>query len=57
MNNVQQGPKVERDYEAAKTRALARLRQATWEATQYLVFEEVSEYVSDVLNEVASDEP
>lgn len=41
----------------AKTRALAALRQATWEATQWLTGDEARRYVDDVLREVESDEP
>jgi len=41
----------------AKTRALAGLRQATWEATQFLSYNEVREWVEAVLREVESDEP
>lgn len=43
--------------EQMKTKALATLRQATWEATQYLTFSEVHDYVAAVLREVESDEP
>lgn len=40
-----------------ETRALAALRQATWEATQFRTVDEVREYVDGVLREVESDEP
>ncbi len=40
-----------------RTRVLSKLRQATWEATQYLTLDETLQYVTDVLREVESDEP
>jgi hypothetical protein len=46
-----------RARERAKTSACAALRQATWEATQFLTYDEVREYVDGVLREVESDEP
>jgi hypothetical protein len=52
-----QGPLVERDPVVDKTRVLARLRQATWEATQFLAYDEVAAYVAGVLREIESDEP
>lgn len=55
MGNVQAGPAWAKDPKAAKTHALAQLRQATWEATQYLSPDEVREYVEAVLREVESD--
>lgn len=41
----------------ARTHVLAELRQAVWEATQFLTYDEVEEYVSGVLEEVKGDEP
>lgn len=35
----------------------ARLRQEVWEATQFLSYDEIREYVDAVLREVESDEP
>lgn len=56
--SVSQGPaQPPVDREAAKTHALAKLGQATWEATAWLTFEEVREYVAGVLREVETDEP
>jgi uncharacterized membrane protein affecting hemolysin expression len=40
-----------------ETSAKARLRQATWEATQYMTYNEVRQYVNVVLDEVETDEP
>lgn len=37
--------------------ARAHLRQSVWEATQFMSFEEIREYVKSVLREVESDEP
>lgn len=45
------------DSDQAKTRALARLRQAAWEATQWLDTSEVVAYVDGVMAEVESDAP
>lgn len=42
---------------AASTHAKAVLRQATWEATQYMTYSEVRQYVNAVLDEVETDEP
>lgn len=42
---------------AKRYRALARLRQATWEATQLFANEQIVEYVQAVLREVESDAP
>lgn len=41
----------------AETSAKAQLRQATWEATQFMTYDEVRAYVAAVLREVESDEP
>ena len=41
----------------AKTKALAALRQAAWEATQWLDTSEVVNYVDGVMLEVESDAP
>lgn len=43
--------------DAARTRALAQLRQATWEATQWCGLTEVELFVGAVLDEVESDAP
>ena len=51
-----QGPTIPPDPNA-KRRTLAQLRQMTWEATQWLSYDEVREYVESVLREVESDEP
>ncbi len=45
------------DPEAAKTRALAALRQALWEADQFITHVEIREYVGRVLREIESDRP
>jgi len=50
-------PPPGRPKDAQRTHDLAALRQATWEATQWLTDDEVREYVEAVLREVASDEP
>ena len=41
----------------AETSAKAALRQSVWEATQWLDRGEVEAFVSDVLDEIRSDEP
>lgn len=40
----------------AKTRDLARLRQATWEATQWLSYDELRGFVDAVLQEIEDDD-
>jgi hypothetical protein len=55
MTDLVGPPKLERPYPLSSV--LARLGQATWEATQWMTYEEVVEYVSGVLREVESDEP
>jgi hypothetical protein len=45
------------DPEAAKTRALAQLRQATWECSQFMHRNDIADYFAGVLNEIESDEP
>ena len=54
---VSSGPPVSIDKAHARLHALAALRQATWEATQFLTYDEVRQYVEGVLREVESDEP
>lgn len=54
--NVHAGPVLARDPHA-KTKALATLRQATWDATQFVTYDEVREYVESVLREAECDEP
>lgn len=41
----------------AETSAMAHLRQSVWEATQYLSYVDLREYVEGVLREVESDLP
>lgn len=41
----------------ARTRTLAQLRQSAWEATQWLSYRGVIEFVESVMREVESDEP
>lgn len=41
----------------ARTRALAQLRQATWEATQWCGLTEIENFVGAVLDEIESDAP
>lgn len=48
---------ADREKPMDKTRALARLRQATWEASQFLSLNEVGHYVETVLDEIRSDAP
>jgi hypothetical protein len=55
--SVGQSPAPRRDPEQAKRHTLAQLRQMTWEATQWLSYDEVREFVESVLREVESDEP
>lgn len=43
--------------EQRKTRALAQLRQATWEASQYVALTDIERFVAGCLDEVWSDEP
>lgn len=57
MSPLQHSAPGEINQERARTSALAALRQATWEATQFLTYDEVREYVEGVLREVESDEP
>ncbi len=45
------------DTDAAKTSALAALRQAIWEADQFMSHVEIREYVGRVLREIESDRP
>lgn len=52
-----QGPPQPRDKATAKTRALAALWQATWEASQFLTYDEVREFVNGTIAEIESDEP
>jgi hypothetical protein len=40
-----------------ETSALAALRQAAWEATQFVSTDEVRSYVDGVMREVETDEP
>jgi hypothetical protein len=54
--NAQQGPTRPADPHAP-VRAKAELRQATWEATQFMSFDEIRDYVEAVLREVETDEP
>lgn len=51
------GPVRQTDPVAAHNRALAALRQATWEATQFITDEAIVAYVQAVLREVESDAP
>jgi hypothetical protein len=56
--SVSQGfPQPPVDREAARARAVAQLRQATWQAVQFLSYDEVREYVAEFLREVETDEP
>lgn len=55
--NASKGPALRADPERAKRHVLAQLRQMTWEATQWLSYDEVREFVESVLREVKSDEP
>lgn len=43
--------------QAAAVKARAGLGQFVWEASQFMPFEEIREYVESVLREIASDEP
>lgn len=53
---TQFAPDAAESPEVRRTRALSRLRQATWEATQFLETDElVIEYVKAVLRDVGSD--
>lgn len=51
------GPLRQSDPVAAHNQALAALRQATWEATQFITDEAIVAYVQGVLREVESDTP
>lgn len=41
----------------ARRRALARLRQDLWEASQHFPLAEIQAFVAQVIEEIASDEP
>lgn len=57
-NRVDQGPWEEQPSpKMDKTQALARLGQAIWEADQFVTFEEIRNYVTDVMGEIESDRP
>lgn len=51
------GPIERSPKEPAKTKALADLRQATWEAVQFCTYWEIEDFVTDVLDEIGTDEP
>lgn len=55
--DVGAGPPVQYDRARAHTAAMAALRQATWEATQFLSDGQILQYVEGVLREVESDQP
>jgi hypothetical protein len=57
MSNTTSDPDRPYDRRTAENTALARLRQSTWEATQFISFDEIRALVEDVLHEVETDEP
>lgn len=56
--DVQASPAVPaRGKDEARAKALADLRQATWEASQLVSYDEIRDYVEGVIAEIARDEP